>query len=85
MNDNICIKTNSTLTRLDIGNKLLNKINIKKTSIKDVKNILQFNKSKNEYIYRKINEDKYPTVATFLFDSMASTQTCPCRFKTSTP
>ena len=56
MNDNICIKTDSTLTRLDIGNKLL-------------KNILQFNKSKNEYIYRKINEDKYHTVATFLFDS----------------
>ncbi len=69
MNDNICLKTDSTLTRLDIGNKLLDKVNVKEASIKDVKNILQFNKSKNEYIYRKIGEDEYPTVATFLFNS----------------
>lgn len=69
MNDNICLKTESTLTRLDIGNKLLDEVNVEEASIKDVKNILQFNKDKNKYIYRKIEEDEYPTVATFLFDS----------------
>lgn len=69
MNDNICLKTDSTLNRLDIGNKLLDNVNVKEASIKDVKNILQFNKGKNKYIYRKIEEDQYPTVATFLFDS----------------
>lgn len=69
MDKNICIKTDSTLTRLDIGKKLLDKLDAKKASIEDVKNILQFKKSEKEFIYRKIGEDQYPTVATFLFDS----------------
>lgn len=49
--------------------KQLNNLKNKEITIEDVKNILQFNKNKNEYIHRKIGEDEYPTVATFLFDS----------------
>lgn len=37
--------------------------------MEDIKNILQFYKDTNEFIYRPIEKDKYPTIATFIFNS----------------
>lgn len=69
MDKNVNVEYESTLIRYREGLKQLNNLKNKEITIEDVKNILQFNKSKNEYIHRKIGEDEYPTVATFLFDS----------------
>ena len=38
-------------------------------TIEDIKNILQFYKDTNEFIYRPIKKDQYPTIATFIFNS----------------
>lgn len=69
VNKNICETYDSTLIRLKTANKLLNELNIKNVSLDDVKNILQFDKDKSEYVHRKMGSDESPTVATFLFDS----------------
>jgi len=44
----------------------------KDCTIEDIKNILQFYKNSNEFIYRPIKKDKYPTIATFIFNSKAN-------------
>lgn len=64
-----CLKDSSTLTRLKVGSKLLDNLDIKNANIEDIRNVLQFNKDSNEFIRRKVHEDQWPTVATFVFDS----------------
>lgn len=69
MDESKCLKDGSTLTRLKVGNRLLNNIDIKSANIEDIRDILQFNKDSNEFIRRKVHEDQWPTVATFVFDT----------------
>ena len=44
-------------------------MNLKSANIEDIRDILQFNKDSNEFIRRKVHEDQWPTVATFVFDT----------------
>jgi len=70
MDENMCVKHNSSLIRFNTGNKLLNELETKNSKLDDVKNILQYGVNDSEYVYQKIDEDNSSTVATFLFDSL---------------
>lgn len=58
-----------TSIRLEKAKEKLATIQNKKCTMEDIKNILQFYKNSNEFIYRPIEKDKYPTIATFIFNS----------------
>lgn len=64
----ICEIYDSTIIRLNTANELLGKLDIANASLNDIKYILQFDKSENEYVHRKIGIADSSTVATFLFN-----------------
>ncbi len=70
IDNRLCVSSKSSLIRINTGINQLNHINLKNTNIEDVRKILRYSKNSKEFIYRNIGEDEYPTVATFLFDSM---------------
>lgn len=58
-----------TNIRLKKAREKLAMIQNKDCTMEDIKDILQFYKDSNEFIYRPIKKDKYPTIATFIFNS----------------
>lgn len=58
-----------TVMRKEEADERLKKIENSKCKMEDIKNILQFYKNDNSFIYRPIGKNDYPTIATFIFNS----------------